>query len=85
MNKFSRCSKSGELKLLLVGIASTFAIAGGQVQAQEEEPLVLKAQGSFSVGGRIVTGPGTFDATIPGAGSRNDGQEFRIDGRRQLS
>jgi hypothetical protein len=80
-----KSSKSKGFKPLLFAIVSAFAMPGGQVQAQEEEPLVLKAQGSFSVGGRIVTGPGTFDATIPGAGSRNDGQEFRIDGRRQLS
>jgi len=74
-----KSSKSKGFKPLLFAIVSAFAMPGGQVQAQEEEPLVLKAQGSFSVGGRIVTGPGTFDATIPGAGSRNDGQEFRID------
>jgi pimeloyl-ACP methyl ester carboxylesterase len=48
-------------------------------QDGDKQPIVLADQGSFSVGGRVVTGPGTFDATIPGAGSRNDGQEFRID------
>jgi pimeloyl-ACP methyl ester carboxylesterase len=48
-------------------------------QGRGTQPIVLAEQGSFSVGGRVVIGPGTFDATIPGAGSRNDGQEFRID------
>src|ERR1700682_5698963 len=71
--------------------ASMLALAGGsgELRAQDgnnngegkadKKPLVIADQGSFSVGGRVVTGPGTFDATIPGAGSRNDGQEFRID------
>jgi pimeloyl-ACP methyl ester carboxylesterase len=64
------------------------ASGSGELQAQggdkdkgkaDTKPFVIAEQGSFSVGGRVVTGPGTFDATIPGAGARNDGQEFRID------
>ena len=47
--------------------------------SQKPQPLVLKEQGSFSVGGRVVCAPGTFDPTIPGAGSQNTGQCFRID------
>ena len=53
------------------------AVSNGAVLAQER--LVLAEQGSFSVGGRVVTAPGTFDPTIPGAGARNDGQSFWID------
>ena len=52
------------------------ALAG---PSQKQQPLVLKEQGSFSVGGRVVCAPGTFDPTIPGAGAQNTGQCFRID------
>ena len=62
-----------DLKPLLLAIVSSFAIAGGHAQGQEEggkdtiqakEPLVLKAQGSFFVGGKTVhTDALTGDAT----------------------
>ena len=68
---FHRIMQSGAVALLLGTVSS------GAVLAQER--LVLAEQGSFSVGGRIVTAPGTFDPTIPGAGARNDGQSFWID------
>jgi len=50
-----KSSKSKSFNTLLLATVSTFAIAGGQVQAQEEGPLVLKAQGSFFVGGQTIT------------------------------
>ena len=31
-------------------------------QASKLEPLVIQEQGSFAVGGTVVTAPGTFDA-----------------------
>lgn len=42
------------------------------------KPLQLDAIGSMSVGGRQVCAPGPFDPTVPGAGSRNQGQCFYI-------
>ena len=58
-----RLSKPRGLKPLVLAIVSTFAIAGAQVQAQEDalkslgEPLVIAKQGSFMVGGRRITAP----------------------------
>ncbi|EJK83069.1 hypothetical protein PMI03_03315 [Rhizobium sp. AP16] len=34
-------------------------------QASKPEPLVIQEQGSFAVGGRVATAPGTFDARKP--------------------
>ena len=68
--------------LTVAASAAVLALATHDLSAQGQgrgQPIVLAEQGSLSVGGRVVTGSGTFDATIPGAGSRNDGQEFRID------
>jgi pimeloyl-ACP methyl ester carboxylesterase len=58
-------------RTLLLAAVSTFAIAGAQVQAQEDgtqtkEPLVLKAQGSFFVGGEPVISDALIGAPIPG-------------------
>src|SRR4026207_182690 len=46
--------------------------------SQQPQPLMLKEQGSFSVGGRVVCAPGTFDPTIPGAGSQNTDRAFAL-------
>ena len=43
------------------------------------KPLELEAIGSLTAGGRKVCAPGAFDPTVPGAGSRNQGQCFWID------
>ncbi|SFV33479.1 hypothetical protein [Hyphomicrobium facile] len=44
-----------------------------------QKALQLDAIGSLTAGGRKVCAPGAFDPTVPGAGSRNQGQCFQID------
>jgi hypothetical protein len=43
-------------------LASTHAMAG---QISKPTPLVIVEQGSFAVGGKVVTVPGTFDPRKP--------------------
>jgi hypothetical protein len=43
-------------------LASTSAMAG---QISKPKPLVILEQGSFAVGGKVVTAPGTFDPRKP--------------------
>jgi pimeloyl-ACP methyl ester carboxylesterase len=81
--RFAGNCLSAALLLTIAMSGNTFAAQNGQGQNGQgqngQQPLVLKEQGSFSVGGRVVCAPGTFDPTIPGAGSQNTGQCFRID------
>lgn len=37
------------------------------VAAEKPGPLVIQEQGSFAIGGTVVTAPGTFDAIRHGA------------------
>jgi pimeloyl-ACP methyl ester carboxylesterase len=65
-----------------VAIALVAAIGGSAVShahGKRDKTLELEKAGSFSIGGREVCAPGTFDPTVPGAGSRNTGQCFQID------
>ena len=49
----------------LVG-AVLFAPADGQVASKGKgEPLMIQEQGSFAVGGKIITNPGTFNPKQP--------------------
>src|SRR5437762_101517 len=51
--------------VLLVGAVITSASA--QDTRRKPEPLVIREQGSFAVGGTVVTAPGTFDPIAQGA------------------
>ena len=44
-------------------VAATIAVSAFSVAAEggASEPLVIQKQGSFAVGGTVVTAPGTFD------------------------
>jgi hypothetical protein len=44
--------------ILVICLASSWAMAGGN---DKPAPLVIQEQGSFAVGGTVVTNPGTFD------------------------
>lgn len=44
--------------ILVICLASSWAMAGGN---DKPAPLVIQEQGSFAVGGMVVTNPGTFD------------------------
>ena len=51
---------------LLLLSASVFSSAGVNAQqASKPEPLVIQEQGSFAVGGKIMTAPGRFDPLKP--------------------
>jgi hypothetical protein len=62
------------LVLISAGIvASACATSGGN---DKPEPLIIKEQGSFAVGGTVITHPGTYDAMKQQA---PDGQTFHGD------
>lgn len=46
------------MMILAISLASSWAMAGGN---NKSAPLVIQEQGSFAVGGTVVTTPGTFD------------------------
>src|ERR1051326_5918451 len=54
-------------KMRISGLAILVAAAFSSVRAQnageKSKPLMIQEQGSFAVGGTVVTSPGTFDAT----------------------
>ena len=67
--KFLRC------KLFLILLAMlAFAVANGQ-QKSSGRPMMIREQGSFAVGGTVITNPGTFDPYKPTPA----GQTFRGD------
>jgi len=47
--------------LVLLALTVSQSGAGAQSITQKREPLVVADQGSFYIGGRVVTNPGTFD------------------------
>lgn len=61
--------------LLLISagiIGSAYAIARG---SDKPEPLIIQEQGSFAIGGTVITSPGTYDAIEQGP----NGQTFHGD------
>ncbi len=55
--------------------AGIIASASAMADEKTSEPLVIQEQGSFAVGGRVVTSPGAFDPANPTPA----GQTFRGD------
>ena len=51
----------------VLGVAAAAAVAG-----DEPGPLVIQEQGSFAIGGTVVTAPGTFDPIRHGAYNPTD-------------
>jgi len=58
--------------ILAATIASASAMAGGE---GKPAPLIIEEQGSFAVGGTVITNPGTFDPYKP----TPDGQTYHGD------
>jgi quercetin dioxygenase-like cupin family protein len=58
--------------ILVISLAPSWAMAGGM---DKPAPLVIREQGSFAVGGKVVTNPGTFDPIKMSP----DGQTFHGD------
>lgn len=56
--------------VVLASVAPTTGMVHAQdaprVAAERTAPLVLREQGSFAVGGKVLTGPGRFDPLRPG-------------------
>lgn len=44
-------------------------------KAKKQEPIMIQEQGSFAVGGTVITNPGTFDTSKPSP----DGQTLHVD------
>ena len=62
----------GALALL---VAVVFTLACAHDTREKPQPLVIQEQGSFAVGGTVITAPGTFDPYNPSPA----GQTFRGD------
>ena len=52
---------------LLTAISMVILLGCGSARAAKGNPIVIDAQGSFAVGGTVVTAPGTFDPIAQGA------------------
>ena len=60
---------------LTVIISVLYASCSVSKKGTDKEPIVIREQGSFAVGGKVITNPGTFDPYNPAPG----GQTFRGD------
>lgn len=50
--------------IIIVGIAALSSLISGKLNAQSKptkQPIVLEDQGSFTIGGTVITTPGTYD------------------------
>lgn len=56
---------SGHLRAPLIAIAAILWPSLALAQETKPAPLVIQEQGSFAVGGTVVTAPGTFDPRKP--------------------
>jgi hypothetical protein len=66
-NSMSRKHRKSFIALSLMAIF-VFASAGAQeTHKSKPEPLIIQEQGSFAVGGSVITAPGTFDPIKQGA------------------
>ena len=61
------------LKLLLLPMLTLFALMS--ISQPKQKPMVIQEQGSFAVGGTVITNPGTFNPASP----TPDGQTFHGD------
>src|SRR6266536_815069 len=53
------------LAVSLIAAAFLTAATAHQVKNGKPEPLVIQEQGSFAVGGKVITNPGTFNPKQP--------------------
>jgi hypothetical protein len=51
--------------LLCIFIVITVAFHAAAQEAKKQKPIQIQEQGSFAIGGTVITNPGTFDATSP--------------------
>ena len=67
--------------LLVVGIVALSAAP--QQNASKVDPLAIQEQGSFAVGGTVVTAPGTFDPIAQGCVQPSRRRPARTDAARR--
>jgi hypothetical protein len=65
-NSMSRKHRTSLIALWLLA-AILFTSASAQDRRRRSEPLTIQEQGSFAVGGTVITAPGTFDPIKQGA------------------
>ncbi len=69
--KTGRCIlKKRKAAALAVLAAAVFASAIAQDASRKAEPLMIQEQGSFAVGGTVITNAGTYDAINRSPGRR---------------
>ena len=61
--------------LLLMIVSALFSSCSSNNESTEKRPLLIQEQGSFTVGGTVISNPGTFDPYNP----TPEGQTFRGD------
>ena len=52
---------------LALSLTAAALLAAQQTKKGQPEPLMIQEQGSFAVGGSVITAPGTFDPIRQGA------------------
>lgn len=67
MYKIEISKAKGSLTVLSLTIAVLFSACAATKGSRSNGPLVIQRQGSFAVGGTVVTAPGTFDPIKHGA------------------
>jgi hypothetical protein len=63
MNKDRSILVKLRISALALLVAAPFISASAQDTSEKSSPLMIQEQGSFAVGGTVVTNPGTYDAT----------------------
>jgi pimeloyl-ACP methyl ester carboxylesterase len=62
--------------VLAVTVSAVYARGRSEASTKTPEPLIIQEQGSFAVGGTVITNPGTFDPAKP---SSPEGQTLHGD------
>jgi hypothetical protein len=73
--RYTRCMMKRNTffhSLALVAVAGATSVCSHAAEAEATTPLVIQKQGSFAVGGSVVTAPGTFDPLKDGAYNPTD-------------
>lgn len=70
-------------KILTVSLCLSISTLSFHAQIVKQKPLVIQEQGSFAIGGSVITTPGTFDPILQGAynpaGTDSSGQTLHGD------
>jgi hypothetical protein len=66
-NSMSRKYRKSLIALALIAACSLSLVSAQESHESKPEPLIIVEQGSFAVGGSVITAPGTFDPIKQGA------------------